>query len=177
MEFLENIKNRFFNSVLEQRGAFGESKRALMNFDTAMRFGIVYDSTVVGNDILITKTSEFLKNKGKEVTVLAFLNDKETHQKADVTIFNRNDINWYGVPKSDAVTNFCNQPFDVLLCAYHAPLRPLEYIAHLSKAACRVGIFNLEKTREFELMIQPERGANMQQILQSMITLLNQIKL
>jgi hypothetical protein len=177
MEFLENIKERFFNSVLEQRGAFAESNRALMNFDTAKRFGIIYDSTVVGNDILITKTSEFLKNKGKEVTVMAFLNDKVTHQKADVTIFNSNDINWYGVPKSETVARFCNQPFDVLLCAYYAPLRPLEYIAHLSKSSCRVGIFDLHKTKEFELMIQPEKGANMQQILQSMITLLNQIKL
>lgn len=87
MEFLENIKERFFNSVLEQRGAFAESNRALMNFDTAKRFGIIYDSTVVGNDILITKTSEFLKNKGKGVTVMAFLNDKVTPSKSGCNYF------------------------------------------------------------------------------------------
>jgi hypothetical protein len=80
-----------------------------MNFESAKTFGIIYDSTISGSDIAVTKIAESLRNKGKEVAVFAFLNDKKIEQKDDVVIFNANDVNWYGVPKSDKVLQFCDR--------------------------------------------------------------------
>lgn len=176
MELLENIKNRFFKSVISHRSEGFKPSRKLMNFETAKTFGIIYDSTISGSDIAVTKIAESLRNKGKEVAVFAFLNDKKVEQKDDVVIFNANDVNWYGVPKSDKVLQFCDRKMDVILCAIPTPNRPLEYIGHFSKALCRVGVFR-EGNNDFELMVNVAENTAIPKVLEQMIQLLNQIKL
>jgi hypothetical protein len=176
MELLEKIKDRFFNSVIAHRTEGYKANRKMMNFEAAKTFGIIYDSTISGSDIAVTKIAESLRNKGKEVSVFAFLNDKKVEQKDDVVIFNANDINWYGVPKSDKVLQFCDRKLDVILCAIPTPNRPLEYIGHFSKALCRVGVFN-EGNNDFELMVNVPENTAIPKVLEQMIQLLNQIKL
>jgi hypothetical protein len=177
MEVLERIKDNFFMSVIEQRSAGSKLKRDLTNLTKAKTFGIIYDSTVPGNDVAATKIAEWLRNKGKEVAVLGFMNDKKITSKEDVEIFNAQDINWYGVPKIDRIKNFCDQDFDVLLCGINDDNRPLEYIAYMSKAKCRIGPYIQDKVGAFELMVNMEKGTPLKATLEKMIVLLNQIKL
>lgn len=176
MELLENIKNRFYRSVIAHRSETFSATRKMLNFETAKTFGIIYDSTISGADIAVTKIAESLRNKGKEVSVFAFLDDKKVEQKDDVVIFNANDVNWYGVPKSDKVLQFCERKMDVILCAIPHPSRPLEYIGHFSKAQCRVGVFR-ENNTDFELMVNVGENTSIPKVLEQMIQLLNQIKL
>lgn len=177
MELLEKIKDSFFMSVIEQRSSDLKPNRALTNLSTAKTFGIIYNSTESGNDIAATKIAEWLRNKGKEVSVIGYMNDKKISSKEDVEIFNVYDVNWYGVPKSDKTKSFCNQEFDVLLCGITEENRPLEYIAYMSKAKCRVGPYLPKKVEAFELMVNAEKGIHLKSMLEKMITLLNQIKL
>jgi len=177
MELLEKIKDGFFMSVIEQRSSVFKPNRAITNLSTAKNFGIIYDSTEPGNDIAATKIAEWLRNKGKEVTVIGYLNDKKISSKEDVEIFNVYDVNWYGVPKTDKTKSFCNHEFDVLLCGITEENRPLEYIAFMSKAKCRVGPYMPKKTAAFELMVNADKSTHLKSMLEKMITLLNQIKL
>ena len=164
-------------SVIEQRSSDLKPNRALTNLSTAKTFGIIYNSTESGNDIAATKIAEWLRNKGKEVSVIGYMNDKKISSKEDVEIFNVYDVNWYGVPKSDKTKSFCNQEFDVLLCGITEANRPLEYIAYMSKAKCRVGPYLPKKVEAFELMVQVDKSVHLKAMLEKMIVLLNQIKL
>ena len=164
-------------SVIDQRSSDIIPKRELTNLLLAKTFGIIYDSTLPGNDIAATKIAEWLRNKGKEVTVLGYLHEKEITSKEDVEIFNLKDVNWYGVPKTDRVKKFCDTHFDVLLCGITDDNRPLDYIAYMSKAKCRVGPYIQGKTGAFELMVNIEKGLNLKTALEKMIMLLNLIKL
>lgn len=177
MEWITKIKEHFFYSVIKQRGGFEKQNRKLTNFESATSFGIIYNSTPPDNDIIITKTAEFLRGKGKKVTILGYLDDKEITHKGDIQIFNKKEINWYGVPLSDAVDSFCNQPFDVLIYPHPTSVLPLDYVAYCSKALCRVGVYSEKENMPFELMVKESETQSLTKVFHSIISLLNQIKL
>ena len=174
-ELLERIKKSFFNSVLKQRAAQIYSHH-VVNFQLANTIGIIYDSTDTDNDITLTKFAELLRSKGKQVELLGYLHDKNIDHKADVQIFNRNSVNWYGIPNDLRVNDFCNKKFDLLLCGFINENLPLEYVATFSQASYRVGAFDPTKTHCYDLMIERGEKRNLNYLLLRMVQVLEQIK-
>ncbi|MFN8276147.1 MAG: hypothetical protein U0T84_01565 [Chitinophagales bacterium] len=175
MEWFEQLKRSLFRSVIQQRKA-QQAPHRLLNFDQAKTFAIIYDSTLPDNDITITKFAEQLRRVGKEVQVYGYLNDKKIDHKADIQIFNRNAVNWYGVPVDEKALGFCKKSFDVLLCATVDLIAPLEYLATFSAATCRIGAYHPAHLHCFDLMI--ERGSNqrLDYLLQQMESTLKKIQ-
>ncbi len=175
MKIIERIRNSFYQSVLKQRGS-NRPPRAITNLNDAKNIGIIYDSTDPDQDITITKFAEMLRNKGKKVEIMAFINDKKIDHKGDITIFNPKVVNWYGIPLDERVNAFCNKPFDLLICAIMKESRPLEYIAYLSKAKYRIGPFDQQKTHCYDLMIEMGNKTDLNYLLQQMVYFLENIK-
>lgn len=175
MNIIDRIKNSFYNSVLKQRGT-PRPQRSITNLNDAHSVGIIYDSTNPDNDITVTKFAEMLRNKGKTVEILAFINDKKVDHKGDIIIFNPKAVNWYGIPLDQRVDAFCNKPFDLLICGLLQESRPLEYIAYLSKARYRVGPFDEKKTYCYDLMIEMGNQKTLGYLLQQMANFLETIK-
>ena len=175
MNILDSIREYLYQNVLRQRST-NRPQRGITNLNDAHTIGIIYDSTDADNDIIITKFSEMLKNKGKSVEVMAYLDDKKTDHKADINIFNRNAVNWYGVPIDERVKTYCDKSFDLLICAMTGENKPLEYIAYTSKAKYRVGAFAENKTKFYDLMIQIDGKRNTSYLLEQMVHFLENIK-
>ena len=174
MDWLEQIKQYFYDSVLQQRSL--RPTRAVINIDDAKTIGIIYDSSIPDHDIAITKFAEMLRAKGKKVEILAYMNDKKIDHKGDIKIFNPSGVNWYGIPKDERVTAFCTQTFDLLLCAMLSSSRPLEYIAYLSQARYRVGRYDEAKTKFYDLMIHTADRQDMNYLLEQMFSFLEKMK-
>lgn len=172
---LEKIKNRFFKSVLRQRNT-QQITRKVTNLHDATTIGIAYDSTNPDNDIAVTKFAELLRSKGKTVTIIGFVNDKKIDHKGDISIFNRSETNWYGIPNSEKADRFIDQKFDLLLVPLTDACPPIEYISFLANAKYRVGPFHEEKAAFFDLMINTGEDNNINYILQQMLFFLNSIK-
>ena len=175
MQLLQNIKKYFYDSVLLQRGT-ARTTRTVVNIANAKTIGIIYDASLPDHDITITKFAEMLRNKGKTVEILAYTDDKKIDHKGDIKVINPNGINWYGIPKDERVTTFCTQPFDLLLCVLLTASMPLEYIAYLSHAKYRVGLYDETKTRFYDLMIHTGERKDMGYLLQQMMSFLEQMK-
>ena len=175
MNIIDRIKDHFYQSVLKQR-ATGKPKRVITNLADAKSVGLIYDSTNPDHDITITKFAEMLRNKGKTVEIMAYINDKKVDHKGDIRLFNPKVVNWYGVPIDERVDAFCNKPYDLLICALTADSKPLEYIAYLSKAKYRVGPFAESKTDCYDLMIQMGNKTDLSYLLQQMVHFLENIK-
>ena len=175
MNIIEQIKNSFYQSVLKQRGSI-RPKRIITNLNDAQAIGIIYDSSDPDRDITITKFAEMLRNKGKTVEIMAYINDKKIDHKGDVAIFNPKAVNWYGIPLDERVNAFCNKPFDLLICAILTENRPLEYIAYMSKAKYRIGPFDAKKTYCYDLMIEMGGKTDLSYLLQQMVHFLENIK-
>ena len=175
MNIIESIQNYFYQNELKDKSA-NRPARQITNLQDAKTVGIIYDSTPPDNDVIITKFSEMLKGKEKTVEVMAYLNDKKIDHKADINIFNKKAVNWYGVPTDDRVTAFTNKNFDLLICAITEESKPLEYIAYTSRAKYRVGPFAEDKTQLFDLMIQLDSKRDLNYLLQQMTHFLDNIK-
>jgi hypothetical protein len=175
MNIIERIKNSLYENVLRQKGS-NKAQRAIVNLNDAKSIGIIYDSTNPDHDITITKFGEMLRNKGKAVEIMAYVNDKKIDHKGDIALFNPKAVNWYGVPLDPRIATFCDKPFDLLICALLAESKPLEYIACLSKAKYRVGPFNDKKTQCYDLMIEMGTKNELGYLLQQMVHFLESIK-
>jgi hypothetical protein len=175
MNIVDRINNSFYQTVLKQRGS-SRPKRSIINLDDAQSIGIIYDSTDPDHDISITKFAEMLRNRGKTVDIMAFINDKKVDHKGDIAIFNPKSVNWYGIPLDERVNAYCNKPFDLLICAVLEENKPLEYIAYLSKAKYRVGPFDEKKTYCYDLMIDMGGKTDLNYLLRQMVHFLESIK-
>jgi hypothetical protein len=175
MNIIERFKNSFYESVLKQRGS-KRPVRTITNLNDAHSIGIIYDSTNPDHDITITKFAEMLRNKGKTVDIMAYVNDKKIDHKGDIALFNPKAVNWYGVPLDPRVNAFADKPFDLLICALLSESKPLEYIAYLSKAKYRVGPFDGSKTHLYDLMIEMGSKNDLGYLLQQMVHFLENIR-
>jgi len=89
MKLWEDIRNYFYRKAVERKLEGQNTKRVLTNLDDAETVGILYDSTNPDNDIIITRFAEQLRNDGKTVEILGFINDSKIDHKADIAVFNK----------------------------------------------------------------------------------------
>jgi len=153
MSIWERFKNYFYQNDLADALKATKTIRQLVNLTDAKQIGILYDSTDASNDIVITKFAESLRQMGKQVDLLGYVNDPKIDHKADIKIFNSKGVNWYGVPTDERALAFAKQKFDLLMCCYTNQNLSLEFLARISAAKWRVGAFSTNKTDCYDLMI------------------------
>ncbi len=176
MELWDNIRNYFYRKNIEKKLAGLNTKRALTNLHDAKTVGIVYNSTNPDNDIIITKFAEHLRTEGKTVDILGFVDDKKVDHKADVLIFNPNNLSWNRIPNDERVEKFADKSFDLLLAAFTEENFPLEYVARTSKAKWRLGTFDEKKTDYYDMMINMSGKNDLQHFLEQSTHFLNKIQ-
>lgn len=176
MKLWDDIRNYFYQKNIEGKLRGANTKRHLTNLRNAKTIGIVYDSTNPDNDIIITKFAEHLRNEGKTVEILAFINDKKIDHKADIEVFNTNNINWNLTPADERVEKFAAKNFDLFLACFLEQNFPLEYVARVSAAKWRIGHFDETKTDYYEMMINTGGKNDLQYFLNQTTHFLNEIK-
>ena len=146
--FRRFLFNRALKSVLPAR-----AQHLLLNLKEAKSIGILYESNTAADDQAVAAFRNTMLQQGKTVEVLSQVNDKKVLSKENAAIFHRKDIGFNYVPGGENVEAFISKPFDLLIAAFTEENLTLEYISYLSKAKCRVGVFQLNKTGAFELMV------------------------
>lgn len=170
-----NIQRYFFNRALAEAISTQQHKHTVINLRDAKTIGILYNSSNPDNDIIITRFTEQLKRDAKTVEILGFVDDKKVDHKADILVMNSNHINWCMVPSDEKPLTFATKNFDLLLCCFTEEILPLEYIAALSKARWRVGVYNERKTTLYDMMVNLDGKIDLNYLLQQMIIFLNKI--
>ena len=127
-------------------------KRHSANFEKSRSIGILFDATQPERIEHIRRFVQQLSNKGKEVTVLAFYNDKLLHDNCPYKNFSRKSLDWIMRPIGFEVERFMSQNFDVLINVSLQDAIPMQYIMALSNAKLRVGPAT-EKLYCYDLMI------------------------
>ncbi|MFM2306734.1 MAG: hypothetical protein RLZZ367_1403 [Bacteroidota bacterium] len=175
MKLWEDIRNYFYRKAIQRKLEGQSTKRVLTNLDDAETIGILYDSTNPDNDIIITRFAEQLRNDGKTVEILGFINDKKIDHKADIAVFNKKAISWAQVPQDERVEKFAAKDFDLLFAAFTNVSLPLEYVARIAKAKWRVGVYDDRKTDYYEMMIKMGDKTEVQYFIDQATHFLNKI--
>ncbi|MBK7147779.1 MAG: hypothetical protein IPH78_02910 [Bacteroidetes bacterium] len=176
MKIWDDIKLFFYKRALAEQLKNLKCSRKVTNLEDAKSIGVIYDSTNPDNDIIVTKFSEELRKQGKTVQLMGYVHDTKIDHKADITVFNKNNLSWYMVPKDARVDKFVSEPFDLLFAANTSKNLPLEFIARLSKAKWRVGPFDAQKTDCYDLMVNTSGKTEVNYFLQQATHFLKQIR-
>lgn len=165
MAFFENIRKfLYFKKLRFDAKAHAHVPRDMMNLDKAKHIGILFDASSADDIITVTKYAESLSNMGKKVSILAYQDNKDKENN-DQRFFNKLNVNWFYIPKSEKIEAFHNKKFDILICAFIKECLPLEYIVATSDAKFRVGAFCDAKSNYFELMINTNKNQSLKYLL------------
>ena len=176
MKLWDDIRNYFYKRNLAERVAGLKVERVIINLDDTKTVGIIYDSTNPDNDIIITKFAGGLRKDGKTVDILGFVNDKKIDHKADIIVFNSKNLAWTRVPVDERVEAFAGKNFDILLACFIGENFPLEYVAAISNARWRVGVYDENKTDRYDMMINLGDKNDIQYFLEQATYFLKQIQ-
>ncbi len=174
MKLWDNFRDYFYKRKLAERHS--KPERVITNLKDAASIGIVYDSTNLQNDAVISAFSENLRQQGKTVDVLGFVNDNQTEQKSDIIVFNKKCLNWAMVPQHESVEKFAAKKFDLLIAAFPQENLPLEYVARISAAKWKVGAYHANKTDFYDIMINLGTRNELPYFLEQSTHFLNEIK-
>jgi hypothetical protein len=121
-----------------------------------------------------------MSDRNIDLHIIGYYPGKELPDKLTavryLTCIKVQDINYTYRPISNEVINFINTPFDILIDANFKNLFPLEYIATLSNAGFKVGIFdNRYDQPPFDLMIEVSKNSDMNNYLEQVVHYLEMI--
>jgi hypothetical protein len=171
---LDIIKRYFYHRELSSQRV--SSHHSCINLADAKTICILYDSSQSGHDVEIGSYVQRLRDQGKQVELLAYINDKKQDTKGNISIFNPKDTSWCEVPNTDRALAIAAKKFDLLLSALTVESLPLEYISYVSQARYRVGPYTEGKEGCYDLMIHTEQQPTLRYLLDQMTDLLQRIK-
>lgn len=110
-----------------------------------------------------------LREEGKNVKAITYFEQERSNPfdfKFD--FFTKKDINLLGKITSDAVNVFVHTEFDYLFCLSTTSFMPFESILAESKARFRVGFYDEENPDYFELMLNPQEGEELANLVEQL---------
>ncbi len=153
MRILPNLRRRVHRHYLKRAITDSKLLPKIMPED-AKTVAVIFDATESNNRKIVEDFARKLKNKGKQVTLLAFF---RSTQKPSLPFryFNKKDVNLLGIPKGFEVERFLAQSYDMLYCLFNTQNLPLEYIGAKTQAHFKVGSY-LKGKSSYDVMIDTQ---------------------
>ena len=127
-------------------------KRQALSLEASKWIGILFDATSIEHIEATQKYAEELRKAGKQVRLLAYVDDKSKDISLPFPFFSKADVNMLHIPKGQVVNNFVTQTFDVLFVLHPKSTTLFEYISTLIDARLKVGPFTRTKDA-FDFMV------------------------
>ena len=153
MSLLRRIRQYFYRRSLNHTVNREQHNHQTITFKQARTVGVLFYADKLGDTQQLQQYVKQLEQRGLKVQHLTFLNDKKQAEQLKQPHFTASQVNFFGVPKGEAVERFAQQPFDLLINLYLTDNQALEYISAVSAARYRVGRFVADKTWYCDLMV------------------------
>jgi len=144
------------------------SKRETVSYEEVKEIGILF--TIVDRDKhnAIKKLAKQFKEDGKKVEVLGFLGKGKENYDFLYNYISSADISALGKMTSGSAITFAQRNFDYLFYVDLHPNIYLENILAMSKAKCRVGIYEKNKNDFFDFMLNISREKKISALIDQM---------
>jgi len=174
MRILKNWQDQLRVYFLQKMMLKLEHRRHPIPFEAAHSVGVLFDATEPDHRNQILPFIDALKKKGKQVSPIAFFNNKQDTSAFSFKGFNKNSIDWLGRPKKNILEQYSDKPFDTLICIYQGECLPIEYVAALSRAHFRVGPYT-NNTYCYDLIIDTTKNSSITHFLKEVDFYLHKI--
>ena len=129
-----------------------------MNIAAAKNIAILFNAGNVDSNKIILKYAESLRSKGKNITVLAYVDEPKLPEGLGFDAFSKKEVNWAHVPKGNVVEQFIGKEYDILLCLYTDKHSALDFLAEASAAVLKAGFYKGEDAFQSDLMVHNKNG-------------------
>ncbi|MEO0776530.1 MAG: hypothetical protein AAFW73_17220 [Bacteroidota bacterium] len=153
MSYFQQQYQRLQTHFLERKVTRTPIQRVPGDYASARKIGLLFDATDPERRPIVLQYAQSLKQKNKEVKLLAFYDAKQAQPNFTFKHFTQKELNFWRHPSGSLVEDFIAQPFDILINLFFDAQAPLEYITALSRAQLRVGPYS-ERTYCYDLMIE-----------------------
>jgi len=131
-----------------------------VSLNKAASIGILFYADDKDQRTMVEGFAQALKDQGKEVQLLAFLEKRNMQSDYLFPYITPKDTTWFGKPKGGTAGYFIKYPFDMLINFSLREILPLEYIAALSHAAFRIGFNEKGLLAPYDCILLGDRVAN-----------------
>lgn len=141
-------------------------------FNAVEKIAIAFESGEANGQIL--KFAAQLRKMNKEVHLLGYVPKKlkELKEPPVFDFFSLNDLNWYGKPKSDDVTNFLKPHYGVYISLNKRAGSPLEFISAAIGSDFNISLKSADYTR-FDLIVGLDKENNYEKLFEEILFYLN----
>lgn len=98
-----------------------------------------YEKEALINELIANGIAE------KDIKILVFKDKIKKNEVFDYPVFSHKDLTWLATIDKKEVTDFVNEPFDLLINYYDVEKAILLLVSHLSKASFKVGFSVIDK--------------------------------
>jgi hypothetical protein len=177
MSFFSKIQHYLITSELKKELLRSSREKKFISFDRSRSIGILYKVGEEKDQIEFSAFVSKLQNEKKEVKALGIIKYKDIphycYPKLSYDYVTTRNLNWIKKPTGEKVTDFINKEFDILINFDTTNNLSLEYIAGLSHAKCKVGIFDERHKAIYDLMINTEADCPFQELAEHYLTYIN----
>ncbi len=139
MEVIERLRKFFFQRALK-KDTYIQGTRKAFAWADMKNIQVVYDATNSTERDTVLQYVERLRQQGKTVKMLAFINDKLEHSGLAFPHFTLKDLTWYNTinKKATVVDEFLAQKPDLLISLFSGESLILTYVSMKSKATYKI---------------------------------------
>lgn len=179
MEFTKNIKRKAGNYLLSKKLKQFSRVRQMHTLKTAQTAGVIITPTDQESFEQIKKFLNYLTGKNVKVVILGYVDDKKIPDTflfwKGINLFSKSELTWAGIPESAPVTDFIDQPFDMLIDLSLADHFPVKYITALSKSPFKIGRFGKNNPKCYDLMFEVNDEVSLGEYIENITHYLNLI--
>ncbi len=177
MSFIQNIQKYLLASELKKELSRLARDKKFVSFEKSRSIGILYKVGEEKDQIEFSAFVNRLKEEKKEIKALGILKYKDIphycYPKLSYDYITTRNINWKKKPTGEKVNDFINKEFDILINFDTTLDLSLNYIAGLSKAKCKVGLFDENNKAIYDLMINTDANCPFQELAEHYLTYIN----
>jgi len=174
---LDNIKNFFGQFILKNLMKAKKAKNQFMPLEKAKEIGIIYNANDLQNENIVQQFATELRNKGKKVVLMGFINEKELPAKRYPQInseyYWKEKLTFFNLPDTDKIGQFHNIQFDTLFNIYYDENISMQGLSVLSKAKYKIGAQMNLATQIFDMTIDTGNNKDLYYLAKQMEFYLN----
>jgi hypothetical protein len=152
----DKIKSKIGYWLLDKKAAKVKREVKFINLNDAKEIALIANIDGIDKYKIISEFIGWLRNKGKTVYVVAFVENDEFKnffsKEKSILFFNKKNITWYGKPRNVKYNDFIDKEFDILIDTSLNQIITFHYLVALSKAKMKVGKYS-EKYDYYDFVI------------------------
>ena len=167
---LEKFRLKVARILLRRKSKKAKRQKMLFDFASAKYIGILCSPQDEISTRHLKDFLQYLSQKGIQYLVFGYFDGKKIPDNflywKGVDFMTHQDLNFFLIPNNQVVGKFIHEPFDMLIDCNMINYFPVEYVAQLSVAKCKVGVMR-EGELCYDLMIDIKKNRTIEYFLKN----------